>query len=187
MPSGLCEDTAGEAGALIGRMVRGDGRALEEMFAMWGPVFLGIAQRMLGDHQEALKVVRETFVRIWRSSADFDVHRAPPFVWAFAILRELCIQRLQRRRKATPNPQAAPSMAPSPEPCADPRVMPLADWQRLRSAWDALSPEELGCLKTAVFLGYASSALPEPPASHLKSCLRRALDKLRNPLSRYEL
>ena len=96
MPSGLCEDTSGTATALLVRMAQGDRRALEEIYAMWGPAFLGISQRMLGDPAEAAKVVRTAFVRIWRRAAHYDLHKSPPFVWAFTILRDLCIERLQR-------------------------------------------------------------------------------------------
>lgn len=190
MPSGLCEDTAGEATAWIARMAQGDRRALEETFASWGPVFLGISQRMLGDRKQAAKAVRDTFVRIWRRSADYDPHQAPPFVWAFTILRELCIERIHHQRKSAGNLPRTTLVAARSAVTEDPRVMPPDDWQRLRSALDSLSPDEVGCLETAVLLGYARSAIPghpEAPSAAVKSCLRRALDKIRAPLSRYEL
>ncbi len=188
--SGLCEDTGGAAAALIARMAQGDARALEELLANWGPVFLGISQRMLGEHAEASKVVRETFVKIWRNAADYDARRSPPFVWAFAMLRELCIARLQRRRKTAPSSQHSPIAPPYSEIREDSRVMPNTNRLRLKTALDNLSPEERCCLETAVFLGYARSSMPETPdcpSSTVKLCLRRALDKLRDQLSRYEL
>jgi RNA polymerase sigma-70 factor, ECF subfamily len=184
MPSGLCEDTGGAATALIERMAQGNRQALEEIFAMWGPAFLGIAQRMLGDSTEASKVVRTTFVRMWQRASRYDPHESPPFVWAYTILRGLCIDRLHRRRRTkTPAPAR---QRPAAE---DPRVMPPDDWRRLKSALDSLSPEERECLETAVFLGYARSSIPEyqPPSAAVKACLRRALDLVRTPLSRYEL
>ena len=67
-PTGLCEDLAGEALALIQRMARGDGAALVALHAMWAPVLLGAACRMLGDRREAEEVLRETpdLIRISR-------------------------------------------------------------------------------------------------------------------------
>jgi RNA polymerase sigma-70 factor (ECF subfamily) len=189
MPSGLCEDTDGEATALIARMGRGDGRALEDLFGMWGPVFHGISLRILGDPKDAAKAVRESFVRMWQRASDFDPHQAPPFVWAFAILRERCITRL-RRRKIKPPAASTQAIAQSNGIPEDPRVMPLDDWRRLRSALESLPPDERTSLENAVFLGYARSAAssgPESPSSAVKTCLRRALDKIRNDLSRYEL
>jgi len=190
MPSGLCEDTAGETTALVARMGQGDKRALEELFACWGPVFLGISQRMFGDRKEAEKVVSDTFVRMWRRSADYDPHKSPPFVWAFTMLRDRSIHRLHRRRKPPAIPQRATVAKARTEATEDPRVMPMDDWQRLRSAMDSLSPEEETCLETAVLLGYARSSIPgqpDAPSATVKTCLRRALDKIRNQLSRYEL
>lgn len=190
MPSGLCEDTAGDATALIARMAQGDRRAIEEIFACWGPVFLGISQRMFGNRKEAEKAVSDTFVRMWRRSADYDPHKSPPFVWAFTILRDLCIARLHGQNKSRRIPQRAPSIPARHTATEDPRVMPPDDWQRLGNALNSLSAEELGCLESAVFLGYARSSVPGPsdtPSATVKTCLRRALDKIRNQLSRYEL
>jgi len=188
MPTGLCEDAAGEATALIARMAQGDGRALEEMFAIWAPVFLGISQRMVSDPQEAGKAVRDAFVRIWRRAADYDPHQSPPFVWAFTILRESCIARLQRRRSRKTPPEAA-ATTPLREAAEDSRVMPLDDWRRLRAALNSLSPEECDCLETAVFLGYARAnhRAADSLTTQVKTSLRHALDIIRNQLSRYEL
>lgn len=187
LPSGLCEDPSGEATALIGRMAQGDGQALEELFNMWAAVFLGISQRMLGDQKEAVKTVRNTFILMWRSAANYDPHRSPPFVWAFTILRELCVAHLHNRRQAQRSPERTPSIPVHPDLVENPRVMPLDDWRRLRNALDSLPPEELGCLETAVLLGYASPEPADAPSATVKSCLRRALDKIRKQLSRYEL
>ena len=190
MPSGLCEDTTGDTTAMIARMAQGDRQALEELFGSWGPVFLGISQRVFGDRKQAEKVVRDTFVRMWRRSADYDPHKSPPFVWAFTMLRELCIDRLHSQGKSRKISPRAPSMPARHTAAEDPRVMPPDDWQRLRNSLNSLSPEELGCLETAVLLGYARSTAPgqsDTPSATVKTCLRRALDKIRNQLSRYEL
>lgn len=191
MPTGLCEDAAGEATALIGRMAQGDSRALEEIFTIWGPTLLGIAQRMVGDPQEAEKVIQESFVRIWQAAADYNPHKSPPFVWAFTILRENCITHRQRRRNAKKYALAA-MVAPTKhsEPAENSHVMPSDDWRRLRTAMSSLSAEECNCLETAVFLGYGRTSNQQSPDSltaSVKTSIRHALDVIRNQLSRYEL
>ena len=100
LPSGLCEDPCGEAAALIGRMAKDDPAALVELHGRWSPVLLGISCRMLGDRREAEEVVQDTFVRMWQHSADYDPHRSPPFVWAFALMRGFCIDRLRSRHRS---------------------------------------------------------------------------------------
>ena len=66
MPSGLCEDSTGEAAALIARMAKGDGGALAELHGMWGGALLGVAIRMLGDRREAEEVVQNMFFNVWQ-------------------------------------------------------------------------------------------------------------------------
>lgn len=187
LPSGLCEDASGEATALIARMAAGDGRSLAELHALWAPALSGIATRMLGDRKEAGKIIQDTFVRIWHGAADFDAQQVPPFVWAFSLMRDLCIERLRRRSHRDPQETTTPPLA---GPGEDPRVMPTSDWQRVRTALDALSPEEQNRLVHAVFLGFArprGGKSQTPPSAADKSCLRRALDTVRKHLSRYEL
>lgn len=190
-PSGLCEDSSGETATLIGRMAQGDGGALAELHGMWAPVLLGIATRMLADRKEAEEVVQKTFVRMWRRSAEYDPHQSPPFVWAFSFLRNHCIELLRRRRRSKQDSsRVAPIHLPAPpEKNEDPRVMALDDWMRVRTALDLLDPEELGALELAVFLEYAHPQISDHavPLGTVKGRLRRALDKVRNHLSRYEL
>ena len=192
LPSGLCEDPTGEAATLIGRMAKGDGGALAELHGMWSPILLGDSCRMLGDRREAEEVVQDTFVRMWHRSAEYDPHRSPPFVWAFAVMRGYCIDRLRFRHRAKrDSSQVVPiHLHAPPEKSEDPRVMALDDWRRVRAALDQLPPDERSCLELAVFLEYTHSEISEhlgTPLGTVKNRLRRALEKVRNQLSRYEL
>jgi RNA polymerase sigma-70 factor, ECF subfamily len=192
MPTGLCEDPTGEAAALIGRMAKGDGGALAELYETWSPALLGVACRMLGDRREAEEVLQDTFVRMWHRSADYDPHQSPPFVWAYAVLRGYCIDRLRfRHRGKRDSSRVVPiHLHAPPEKSEDPRVMALDDWRRVRAALDLLSPDERNCIELAVFLEYTHSEISEhlgTPLGTVKNRLRRALDKVRHQLSRYEL
>jgi RNA polymerase sigma-70 factor, ECF subfamily len=192
MPTGLCEDPTGEAAALIGRMAKGDGGALAELYETWGPSLLGAACRMLGDRREAEEVLQDTFVRMWHRSADYDPHQSPPFVWAYAVLRGYCIDRLRfRHRGKRDSSRVVPiHLHAPPEKSEDPQIMALDDWRRVRAALDLLSPDERNCLELAVFLEYTHSEISQhlaTPLGTVKNRLRRALDKVRQHLSRYEL
>lgn len=189
--SGLCEDRSGEAVALIARMAKEDGTALSELHAMWSPILLGIACRMLGDRREAEEAVQDTFVRLWHRSVDYDPKQSPPFVWAFAVLKGYCIDRLRYRHRGKRDSSRVVSIhvtAP-PEESEDSRVMAVDDYKRVRSALDVLGTEERRCLELAVFLEYTHSEISEhlgTPLGTVKNRLRRALDKVRNQLSRHE-
>jgi RNA polymerase sigma factor (sigma-70 family) len=182
-PSGLCEDVAGEASALIRRMAGGDGAALVELHGAWAPVLLGIASRMLGDRREADDVLRLSFERMWKRAGSYDPHQAPPFVWAFMLMRELVLSRLRQKRTGK---QDAPRETASGagERCDNPKVLTGDDCRRLRAAMEQLDLEERTCLELAVFLGCAR---PHVPSATVKNHLRKALETLRNQLSRHEL
>ena len=187
----LVEDRTGEAVALIARMAKGDGSALTELYSMWSPVLLGTSCRMLGDRHEAEEVVQDTFVRMWHRSSDYDPQQSPPFAWAFAVMRGYCIDRLRyRHRSKRDSSRVVPIHLHAPtEEAEDSRVMAIDDWRRVRAALDVLKSDERQCLELAIFLEYTHSEISEhlgTPLGTVKNRLRRALEKLRNQLSRHE-
>lgn len=190
-PVELAGDPHGEASALIVRMAREDASALDELHTVWSPVLLGVACRMLGDRREAEEAVQDTFVRMWHRAADFDAKKSPPFVWAFAVLRGYCIDRLRyRHRSKRDSSKVVPIHLHSPpEEIEDPRIIALDDCRRIRAALDLLPPDERQCLELAVFLEYTHSEISaqlRTPLGTVKNRLRRALEKTRNHLSRHE-
>jgi RNA polymerase sigma-70 factor (ECF subfamily) len=190
-PLGLGEDRNGEALALIARMAKEDGTALTELHGMWSPILLGIACRILGDRREAEEAVQDTFVRLWHRSTDYDPKQSAPFAWAFAVMRGYCIDRLRyRHRGKRDSSRVVPiHLHAPPEEIEDPRVMALDDWRRVRSALHVLGADERRCLELAVFLEYTHSEISEhlgTPLGTVKNRLRRALEKVRNQLSRHE-
>jgi RNA polymerase sigma-70 factor (ECF subfamily) len=190
MPSGLCEDTTGEATALIGRMAKGDGAALDELHRSWAPMLQGIANRVLGDPAEAESAVQETFARLWRQSPEYDPHEWKPFTWAFVTLRTVCNERLHRRRRKKPQSTPDEAAAPQHETIPLPGVMTAADSQRILTALNHLDAEERSHLEHAVFLEYLHPANLDPDGPSLGSIrlrLRSSLDKICHQLSRYEL
>ena len=147
---------------------------------------------MLGDRREAEEVVQDTFVRLWQRSAEYDPHQSPPFVWAFAVMRGLCIDRLRFRHRAKrDSSRVVPiHLQAPPEKSENPQVMAMDDCRRVKAALDHLAPDERSCLELAVFLEYTHSEISEhleTPLGTVKNRLRHALNKVRNHLSRYEL
>ena len=192
LSTGLCEDRTGEANAWIARMARGDAEAMAEIHRAWAPALQGIACRMVGDFREAEEILQDTFVRMWHRSAEYDPTLSPPFVWAYAILRGLCIDRLRYRHRDKRDSSRVVSIhvhAP-PEASENPQVMAIDDWRRVREALDQLPLDERNCLELAVFLEYTHSEIAAhlgTPLGTVKNRLRRALDKVRHNLTRHEL
>jgi RNA polymerase sigma-70 factor (ECF subfamily) len=191
LTTGLGEDRTGELIALISQMAKGDGDALSELHRIWSPTLLGAALRTLGDLHEAEEVVQDTFVRLWHRSSTYDPSQAPPFAWAFGVMRGYCIDRLRyRHRGKRDSSRVVPIHLHAPtEPSEDTQVMALDDWRRVRAALELLGEEERNCLELAVFLEYTHSEISESlgtPLGTVKNRLRRALEKVRNQLSRNE-
>lgn len=188
---GFGDDRSGEAAALITRMANEDATALTELHGLWSPILLGVACRMLGDRREAEEAVQDTFVRMWHRSVDYDPSQSPPFVWAFAVLRGYCIDRLRyRHRGKRDSSRVVPIHLHLPvEESEEPQVIGRDDLRRVRAALDLLPPDERRCLELAVFLEYSHSEISEhlgTPLGTVKNRLRRALEKTRNHLSRHE-
>ncbi len=188
---GLMDDRSGEAIRLIERMAREDTSALSELHEIWSPTLLGSACRILGDRREAEEAVQDTFIRMWHRSADYDPAQSPPFVWAFAVLRGYCIDRLRyRHRSKRDSSRVVPIHLHAPaERTEDPQIMALDDWRHVRHALDLLDNKERECLELAVFLEYTHSEISShlgTPLGTVKNRLRRALQKVRTQLSRHE-
>jgi RNA polymerase sigma-70 factor (ECF subfamily) len=191
LPTEFGADPGGEATDLIARMARQDAPALSELHGLWSPTLLGVACRMLGDRREAEEAVQDTFVRLWHRAGDFDPKQSPPFVWAFAVMRGYCIDRLRyRHRSKRDSSRVVPiHLHAPPERTEDPRVMAVDDWRRVRSALTQLNKDERSCLELAVFLEYTQSEISShlgTPLGTVKNRLRRALEKVRTQLSRHE-
>jgi RNA polymerase sigma-70 factor (ECF subfamily) len=185
LPSGLCEDGSGEAAGLIQRTARGDGQALLQLHSLWAPTLLGIACRMLGDRRAAADLLRGLFTTIWKNASQYDPHQVPPFVWAFALLRDAAIDKLRRDPRL--KREAAGPQSERHEPG---KVLGANDCRRLRAALDQLDPEGRIGLEQAVMLEYAGRAsgeTPPQPSVTAKIRLRQALETVRIQLSRHEL
>jgi RNA polymerase sigma-70 factor (ECF subfamily) len=146
---------------------------------------------MLGDRHEAEEIVQDSFVRMWHRSVDYDPLKSPPFAWAFAVMRGYCIDRLRYRHRVKRDSSCVVPihLYASTEESEDPRVMMKDDWRRVRAALQILPPNERECLELAVFLEYTHSEISAhlgTPLGTVKNRLRRALEKVRNQLSRYE-
>ncbi len=191
-PGGSRDDRAAEAASLIRRMSHQDSLALGELHRLWGATLLGIACRILGDRREAEEAVQDTFVKLWHRSADYDSAQSPPFVWAFSLLRGYCIDRLRyRHRLKRDSSRVVPLHLHSPpEETQDPQVIALDEYHKVKKAMSHLEQDERDCLELAVFLEYTHSEISEQlgtPLGTVKNRIRRALDKIRNHLSHYEI
>jgi RNA polymerase sigma-70 factor (ECF subfamily) len=166
--------------------------AFDTLYNLWAPTLLGIAMRMLGQRQEAEEVVQDAFVKIWHRAASYDPERSQAFVWCFAIMRSLCIDRIRHhsRQKRDRSMQCSFETSPAADLPCDPLILSQDTFIAVRNAMKQLPPDERRCLELAVFLEYTHSEISghlQTPLGTVKNRLRRALEKLKHFLSDHEL
>jgi RNA polymerase sigma-70 factor (ECF subfamily) len=165
---------------LIALIAREDRLAFDTLYDLWAPTMLGIAVRMLGNHQEAEVAVRDTFVKIWHRAADHDSGLAKPFVWCFTILRAVCIEMLrkQNRQKTGVARNAAAGLLAAAIPIPESMILPAGTLRSVRRALDILPLDQRRCLELGVFLEYAQTE----SGGGLDSELENATERLQNAM-----
>lgn len=110
-----------EADMLL-RFAQGDLRAAQALTDALAPRVLRFAARMLSDWTEAEDVTQDTMLRLWRMAPDWQSGQAKPSTWAFQVARNLCTDRLRRRKPMVPEMPDLPDTSAG----ADARLMQTA-------------------------------------------------------------
>lgn len=106
---------------LAGRLRAGDTTALRAAYDRYGAAVLYLAQRLLGDKDEAEDVTRATFVAAWEGRDGFDPQRGTMLAWLLGIARRKSADRCnsadrQRMEPGRTEPeQPTTGTAPIPE------------------------------------------------------------------------
>jgi len=185
------DSRARENAELLRRMAGGDRDALAELYDRLSRPLYSTARHILNDASEAQDVVHDVFLALWQSAASFDAARGAVFSWAVALTRNRSIDRLRTRTNrarllggSIPDDLGYDSEAGAPG---------IHDWAELgeradavRTAVDALPPEQRRALELAFFSGLTQKEIAErlnEPIGTIKARIRRGLLKLRDMLA----
>ncbi|MDP1827762.1 MAG: sigma-70 family RNA polymerase sigma factor [Archangium sp.] len=167
---------------LLDRIVRGDERALAELYERFAPRAFGVARRVLRNDAEAEELVQDTFVDVWRSATRYDPRRAAPERWILTMIRTRAIDRLRQngaRGRLRENLLVQPRSEGAPAP--DAQVGATREAKRLREALASLPPEQRLVLEHAYDAGLSQSEIAEAtgtPLGTVKTRMRIAMLKL---------
>lgn len=167
---------------LVSLVSRGEQAALAMLYDRYHRQCFSFALRILPTEQDAEEAVQETFVRVWRSSSQYDSSKAGVASWILSITRNLCIDELRRRRRRAPEVPTLDGAMEKPGPDrtdleAERKIM----GEQVRGALQSLSPEQRSAIELVYFHGLSSQEVGQVlgvPAPTVRSRLRLGLLKL---------
>jgi RNA polymerase sigma-70 factor, ECF subfamily len=176
--------------ALVTRVAHGDLTAYSMLYDRYDRPVYAMAAHLLGS-AEAEEVVQETFLRLWRSAAQFDETRGRFAPWLLAIARHEVLARLRRRTQEQRLALAEDIdrlIATAPDPAID---VEEQVWRRERGdlilqALNELPPEQRRVLVLAYFGELSQSTIAASlgwPLGTVKKRVRLGLQKLRQALA----
>ncbi len=168
---------------LLRAVGRGEARALETLYAAYGPGLLNYLAGLLGQREVAEEALQEVMLAVWRGAGGFRGDSSVR-TWLLAITRR---QAMRRRRRVALCEVALDEAAVDEAPdVAD----ALANRLRVRDALARLPDHQRGVLELVFFheLSEAEAALVlGVPAGTVKSRLSRAKAALKRLLSSEEV
>jgi len=98
-----------EDALLLARFAAGEQSAARVLTDGLLPGAMRQAWRILGDQAEAEDIAQEAMLRLWKQATDWRAGEARISTWLYRVVRNLCIDRIRKRR-----PQVAAEDAPEP-------------------------------------------------------------------------
>lgn len=160
---------------LVRRAARGDSAAVMSLYDRHSGPILALAQRILGNRDEAEEVLQDAFVRVWQEAASYDANRAGFRAWICTIARNRALDVL--RRRATAQKMSA-SLEPPTGP-ARPDASIAADSERVKSALGQLPPPQRQAIELAYYEGLTHVEIAERLSAPLGTVKTRILDGMR--------
>lgn len=173
----------GASGTRGSRPDRADGLDLAALVHEHSGLVWRYAMGLLGDPEEAEEVTQDTFLRVHRSLDTFRGEAALS-TWIVAICRNLCLDRLRRRRLAVvplDDAGAVGQVGDSPSYDTGDPAERVALREVLRAGMARLSHEEREAFHLVDVLGFSgteAAAIVDVPPTTLRSRLARARREL---------
>jgi RNA polymerase sigma-70 factor, ECF subfamily len=166
---------------LLGAVARGDETAFERLYAATRAKIYGVLLRILGRPALAEEVMKETYIKIWKTADGFDPTIASPTTWMVAIARNRAIDIVRKRGDlSVDEPDAPEATSEAPQPMA--RREMTEELKRLLSCLGRLDPEKQRIVLLAYYSGWSRDQLAQKldiPVNTIKTWLRRSLLEIR--------
>lgn len=166
---------------LIRVAARKDRDAFAQLFESIAPRVKAFMMRSGASPDVAEEIAQETFVTVWRKSAQFDRVKSTAITWIFTIARNVRIDRLRKERRPALGPDE-PMLVPE-----EPRS-PLAEIEesavvaRVTAAIQDLPEDQRETVTLSFIEGLSHRQIAERlgvPLGTIKSRMRLSFEKLR--------
>ena len=176
-----CKRDMDSEAALVGRLQRGDERALAELYDRLGTHVYALALKLLRSPEEAEEVVQDTFLKLYEADSYKTLERSPR-AYIYTIARNLALSRL-RKRQVRPTKAEEWDVYDPRSDLAEPQSADHESKLLAERLLAYLSDDERALVEDSFYEGYTHSQLAKRtglPLGTVKSKLRRALLKLRD-------
>jgi RNA polymerase sigma-70 factor (ECF subfamily) len=183
--------TNAEDVALIRRMCDADETALVALYDRWMRSLYSLVFHLLKDADEAEDVVEETFWQARRKASSYEPSRGAVSTWLLTIGRRRALDRIRAKgRRREESMTDVRELADVASPMSDPShaVEGAERKAQVHSALAGLPHEQREVLELGYFRGLSQTEIAEltgQPLGTVKTRMRLALQKLREPLSMY--
>jgi RNA polymerase sigma-70 factor (ECF subfamily) len=169
---------------LLAAIVRGDERALADLYDRFGRVAYGLALRVVRDPALAQDAVQDAFLSAWRTAASFDARRGSTQTWLLTLVHRRAVDVVRREARRHTEPLDDPPIAAreSTEEVASVREQRRA----VQSALAQLPADQREALELSYYGGLTQSELAERlgiPLGTVKSRVFAALATMRDLLA----
>ncbi len=181
-------DAHDDWGVLIERTARGDASALTALYDGTASLVMGLAVRILGDHETAEEVTGDVYLQVWHQAARWDPVRGAPLTWLLTLTRSRAIDRLRvgvaQRTHRAPLDEAVDVVEGGPGPDA----AAAASHQRalVHEALGHLASEQRQVIELAYFGGLSHGEIAlrtGVPLGTVKTRIRLGMGRLRDALA----
>ena len=165
---------------IIAAVQRGDKEAYQEIVARYMHSAYYVALAFTHNHQDALDISQDAFVRAFRRIKKFDTEK-PFFPWLYKILKNLCIDYFKRRRRLNEVPLEDVRILKSE---LENRELKDALWKGI----GALPPEQKEVIILRYFRQFSYQEMADvldKPTGTIMSSLYYAKKRLKGILSKY--
>jgi RNA polymerase sigma-70 factor, ECF subfamily len=167
-----------------------DKSAYAELFHYFAPRLKAFGMKMFGNEQQALEMVQDTMLNVWKKAALFDASRGCASTWIFTIARNVRFDMLRKKQSRKDDISADDLWLNGeyPELQADDDA---AQWDnqllsaKLAPHFDQLPPAQREVMEQVYLMEKSHQEVSDElaiPLGTVKSRIRLALDRLREAL-----